>query len=102
MKYLLLVSALFLGGCELMLANSLQDYNDTRTLVRAYVAENVAVRRDIRRRCHDIVMRQVDVLQAKGKYIEALNVLAKAYPPLVTTDIVEQRLAAMDDAPVCG
>lgn len=100
-KALLLIAGLLLSGCEIMMANSIQDYHDTRALVRAYVAENVAVRRDIRRYCHDIVMRQVEALQGERKFVEALEVLARAYPPLLTTEIVEKKLAALDDAPVC-
>ena len=85
-----------------MVANSIQDYNDTRMLVRAYVAENAATRREIRRRCHEIVMWQVEALQAEGKFVEALAVLKNAYPPLVTTEIAEKKLEAFDDVPVCG
>lgn len=102
MKYLVIVAALFLSGCEIIVANSIQDYHDVRSLTRAYIAENVMVRREIRRRCLSLVMREVDQLVEEKKYTDALAVLDKAYPPLVTSDLIDQGAVALDDAPTCG
>ena len=97
-----ITAAFLLSGCEAVFTNSIQDYHDTRSMGREYISENKANRKEIRDRCHKLVMKQVDALEAEGKFAEALDVLSKAYPPLVTMSIIDEGPDALNKAVVCG
>lgn len=89
MKYLMLLLVLFLGGCESMYANLIQDYNDTRGAVRGYVAQNIAIRQWVRNECQVELQMELQQLRQDGKHAEARALLREAYPPVVTVAILE-------------
>ena len=106
MKHLMLVSLLFLGGCAdtaaRFYANSMEDYDDTRTIVRSYVGDNVSDRRWVREQCRWALKVAVASLQATGTTAAVFELLRKHYPPAVTTAMLDDGAASLNVPHICG
>ena len=81
-----------LGGCAELGATLITDARDAHSTARDYVVENVMLRREVRRRCWEIVSSQVDALRAEGQFEEAKDLLRKNYPSLVTVTLVKRAI----------
>ena len=86
MKILLIIPILFLGGCELMLSNLIQDYQDSRDITRGYIGETVDDRKWVRQKCRENLNNDVDDLRAEDKGAEARQLLRESYPPAIAED----------------
>ena len=84
--------ALGLGGCAEIAATALTDARDAHSAARDYVVENVTLRREVRRRCWEIVSAQVEALRAEGQFEEAKELLRKNYPALVTVTLIKRTI----------
>ena len=82
--------ALGLGGCETVVLTAVEDARLLHEAGRNFVLENHDWRREIRRRCRDMVIKQAEALEDSGDYEGAKAVLARAYPQLVTATAVKQ------------
>ena len=97
-----LLGGFLLSGCETFIATAIVDAQAVHSATYDYVAENINIRRQVRDKCRDLVMREVDLLVAKQDYAEARALLSKHYPPLVTMDIVENGPESLNKASICG
>lgn len=86
--------ALFLGGCETIVLTAVEDARLLHEAGRNFVIENHDWRRDIRRRCREMVIKQAEALESEGDYEGAKTILARSYPQLVTATAVKE---LMDD-----
>ncbi len=106
MRRLTLIAALtggfFVSGCETFVATAIVDAQAAHNATYDFVAENINIRRQVREKCRDLVMREVDRLTAQEQYSEARALLAKHYPPLVTMGIVEDGAESLNRAGICG
>lgn len=89
MKYLILIFPLLLGGCESFYANLIQDYNDGRGAIRNYIAQNIATRDWVRRECQVELQMELQQMRQDGKHGDARALLREAYPPVVTSAMIE-------------
>ena len=86
----LLIAALALGGCAEALTTAMSDARDLHAAGRGFVVENHEWRREIRRRCRELVIGQAEELEQAGDIEGAKRILAEAYPQLVTASTVKQ------------
>lgn len=86
----ILAGALALGGCAEALTTAMSDARDLHASGRAFVVENHEWRREIRRRCRELTIRQAEELEEAGDIDGARDVLARAYPQLVTASTVKE------------
>ena len=93
MRWLAIILPLVLTGCAEWAAKAIEDANYLHQAGRAYVMEVHDARRDIRRICHEMLMAEVKMLEAQGKWQEARARLKANYPALVTFDIAKQAAA---------
>ncbi len=82
--------ALGLGGCETVVLTAVEDARLLHEAGRNFVIENHDWRREIRRRCREMVIKQAEALEDAGDYEGAKAVLERAYPQLVTATAVKQ------------
>lgn len=88
MKILPLLFALALAGCAEAGAKALTDAAALHDAARAYVNEVHAARKQIRSKCWEMLIMEVNQLAAQGKSGEARARLRENYPPLVTVKII--------------
>lgn len=86
--------ALLTGGCAEFAATAVTDARDIHAAGRAFVFENHEWRREIRRRCRELTIKQADALEEQGDLEGARDALRRAYPQLLTVSMVKQ---VMDD-----
>ena len=79
-----------LGGCAEALTTAMSDARDLHSSGKAFVVENHEWRREIRRRCRELTIRQAEELEQQGDISGAREVLRNAYPQLVTVSTVKQ------------
>lgn len=89
MRYVL-VLLLPLAGCVEAGAKVIEDASYLHQAGRAYVMEVHDARRETRRICWEMLMKEVDQLEQQGKWQEARTRLKANYPPLVTMAIAKQ------------
>ncbi len=92
MRRLLYVLPLAFGlsGCETVVLTAVEDARLLHEAGRNFVIENHDWRREIRRRCREMVIKQAEALEDSGDYEGAKAVLERAYPQLVTATAVKQ------------
>ena len=97
-----LMGGFFVSGCETFIAAAITDAQAAHRASYDYVAWNIRTRRQVREKCRDLVLREVDRLTARELYAEARALLAKHYPPLVTMGIAEDGAESLNRAGICG
>ncbi len=102
MKILFIIPVLFLGGCETILANAIQDYHDSREIIRSYIGENVNDRRWVRQQCRDNLTLKVAQLRADDKPDDANTLLIDAYPPALLDENSPGFAASINHPHICG
>ena len=101
MRRLLLLCAagLALGGCAELAATAINDARSLHDSAKGYVGAVHHTRREVRRLCWEMLMKEVDSLEDEGKYAEARRLLGANYPGLVSIDVVKK---ALNDADSLG
>jgi len=66
-----------------------------------YVEENWNDRKKVREECRRIAFEEVEQLVDEKKFKEARELLAKIYPPLLTTEILREKLEAGNTLHLC-
>jgi len=92
MKTLALILMLALTGCAGAAATAIEDARQLHEAAKAYVAEVHAARRQIRGKCWELLLVEVNRLAVEGNTDEARTKLKANYPALVTVDIITKAL----------
>ena len=96
----LLLTLILLTGCAGDLARWMAYGQELEMKARAYVDERHRIRQAIRQRCEEGLWREVDSLEADGRFKDARRLLDENYPSLLTVEFVtasrEGDLSAVD------
>ena len=88
----IVLSLPLLGGCAEALTTAMSDARDLHASGKAFIVENHEWRREIRRRCRELTVRQAEELEEAGDMEGAREIYRRAYPQLVTASTVKQLL----------
>jgi len=91
-KILPLVGVLLLGGCAELLATAIEDGRLLHESAKGYVAAVHEARREVRRLCWEMLVKEVDALEDAGRYSEARALLKVNYPGLVSVTVIKKVL----------
>ena len=86
------VLVLSLSGCAETAARLANDAADLHISISNYVRENHDLRREIRKYCWELVKLQARLLESRGEFGMAIELLKKNYPKPVTVEIVTDAL----------
>lgn len=87
-----LILALALTGCAGAAATAIEDSKALHEAARAYVREVHDARREIRQKCRELLIVEVNEMVAEGRSEEAREKLKANYPALVTVDVITKAL----------
>lgn len=95
----LMCASLTLGGCASVAALAIEDGLALHESAKNYVAAVHEARREVRRVCWEMLMKEVDAKEDAGDYAGARALLKMNYPALVSITAVKQ---ALDEDQVLG
>jgi len=91
MRYALLCATLAsLTNCTQVATTALEDARLLHDNGRRFVMENHEKRREIRRRCWELTVKEAEQLAESGDFAGARAVLEAAYPQIVTATAVKE------------
>lgn len=86
-------------GCAELAAVAIEDARALHESAKSYVEATHETRREIRRVCWDMLMKEVEALENAGDFAGARELLKANYPGLVSIDVVKK---ALDSDQVVG
>lgn len=83
-----LLITVLLSGCAGDFARWIAYGQELEMKAKAYVDDRHRIRQAIRQRCEEGLWREVDSLEADGRFADARRLLDESYPSLLTVEFV--------------